>query len=47
MHTQNRKESAMDITGVGNLSCLYNYGISEFRTAIPDMSQEKKTASEA
>ena len=44
MHTQNRKESAMDITGVGNLSCLYNYGI---RTAIPVMSQEKKTASEA
>ena len=26
-YTQNRKESAMDITGVGNLSYLYNYGI--------------------
>lgn len=32
MHTQNRKESAMDITGVGNLSCLYNYGISDSDT---------------
>lgn len=32
MHTQNRKESAMDITGVGNLSYLYNYGISDSDT---------------
>lgn len=32
MHTQNRKESAMDITGVGNLSYLYNYGISDSNT---------------
>ena len=32
MHTQNRKESAMDITGVGNPSYLYNYGISDSDT---------------
>ena len=32
MHTQNRKGSAMDITGVGNLSYLYNYGISDSDT---------------
>ena len=32
MHTQNRKESAMDITGVGNLSYLYNYGIPDSDT---------------
>lgn len=44
MHTQNRKESAMDITGV---ETYHIYIIMEFRTAIPDMSQEKKTASEA
>ena len=32
MHTQNRMESAMDITGVGNLSYLYNYVISDSDT---------------